>query len=211
MRRLVWTGILILGLAAPVWGEESSSEVTLRNWHLGMQGVQTWRNSFDVFDRPELPPGSVEEYGHGLGLVFGYRFGDRFLMGLQVVVANHGLPGRTEKIYDFEALITGTVLFRQTSFWQPYLRGGFGLAGESLVFDSPGGDVTSFGQATIAGGGLQLRLSSRFSLDFEGVATFVNYVTTVDGTSDDRWPEDSWKVRESNWGVRIGAGVVWWF
>ena len=114
-------------------------------------------------------------------------------------------------MYDVEALVTGTVLFRERSFFQPFLRGGFGIGGESLAFESINATVISYGPSAIAGGGFQLRLSSHLSLDFEGIASFVNYMAVSSQTESNLLSDESWKVRESNWGWRTGVGLVWWF
>lgn len=209
MRHLLWAVIVLMGLQTPAWGQQTSAEVKLRRWHLGVQGVSSWRNTHDVFGRQESLSYLVEDKGSGLGLIFGCRLGDRFLLGVQALVAKHDLPNQPDRINDVEALVTGTVLFHQKSFLQPFLRGGFGLGGEYLIYGAETHHVFSFGPAAIAGGGFQLRLSSHLSLDFEGTATFVNYMTTT--YRSDFWPDDSWKVRETNWGWRLGAGVVWWF
>ena len=73
------------------------------------------------------------------------------------------------------------------------------------------GHVISFGTAAIAGGGLQVRLGSRITLEFEAVATFTNFLEVVDDSSNNLWPQDSWQVRVSNQGWRFGTGVMFWF
>ncbi len=205
MHRLIWTAILILGLAAPARAADDAPGPVLRRWHFGLQGVSTWRDRYDVFDRGELPPGAVEEPGRGGGVIFGYRFGGRFLLGLQVVVATHAIIDKPDKISDVEALITGTVLFRQTATLQPFLRGGFGGGGEFLDMVPDVDRVFAYGTSAIAGGGMQVRLSSRFSLDLEAVATFTNFLEVAGESSD------TWQVRESNWGWRLGVGAFVWF
>jgi hypothetical protein len=211
MRKLIWAAILVLVFTTPVCSQENSSESKLRRWYVGFQMVKTWRDNFDVFARPEWPPGQVNEVGKGGGMFFGYRFGDRFLLTGQTLVAKHTLPERTEEIYDVEALVTGTVLFWPRSFFQPLLRGGFGIAGESLTFDSIDDHIFTFGPSAIAGCGFQLRLGERMSLELEGVATFVNYLTVYDRRTSAGLPEESWKIRESNLGWRLGTSAVFWF
>jgi len=210
MRRLWWAVLLVLALAAPAQADDAGGPV-LRNWYLGVQGVNTWRSNFDVFGRSELRPGKVEDRGRGGGLVFGRRFGDRFLLSLQVLGATHDIADSDEDIADVEALVTGTVLFRETSTVQPFLRGGFGGGGEVLALGPDAGHVLSFGTATIAGGGVQIRLSSRFSLEFETVATFTNFLQVEDESAEDLWPEEDWQVRVSNQGWRTGTSIIVWF
>jgi len=210
-RPVIWTAILVLGLVHPAFSHELESEVKLRNWYIGLQSVQTWRNSYDVFDRPDLPPGEVTDPALGGGIFMGRRFGDRFLLGLQVLVAEHLMKDRSEEVLDLEAMVTGTVLFRPSSLVQPFLRGGMGLSGENLVYDTTEDHVFSFGMGVIAGGGVQLRLSSWLSIEFEAMATCTNFSTAVNGTPNNTFPDDSWKVKETAWGWRIGSGIVLWF
>lgn len=210
MRRLGWAALLILTLAAPAPAAAAEGPV-LRNWFLGVQGVNTRRTEFDVFGRTELPDGDADDRGRGGGFVFGRRFGDRFLLGLQVLGAKHTIADSDQDITDVEALITGTVLFRETSTVQPFLRGGFGGGGEVLELGPDAGHVVAFGTAAIAGGGVQIRLSSRFSLEFETVATFTNFLQVEDDSADDLWPEDDWQVRVSNQGWRTGTSLSIWF
>jgi len=205
MRRLIWAAILILGLAAPARAADDADGSALRRWHFGLQGVSTWRDRYDVFDHVGLPPGEVEEPGRGAGVVLGFRFGSRFLLGLQLVAATHTIIDKPDKISDVEALIIGTVLFRQTATLQPFLRGGFGGGGELLDLEPDVDKVFAYGTSAIAGGGMQVRLSSRFSLDLEAVATFTNFLEVTSESSD------TWQVRKSNWGWRIGVGAFVWF
>ena len=126
MRRWALTAALFLVLASLAQAEEPK----LRRWYFGLQGVDTWRNTYEVFGVTGLPPGELDDGGGGVGGLFGYRFGGRFLLGLQFVYSAHDIIDRTERIADVEFLVTGTVLFREKSTWQPFLRGGIGGAGE---------------------------------------------------------------------------------
>jgi hypothetical protein len=206
--------VLLLLLAFPALAADSSDKAEgpkLRRWHLGLQGVSTWRDRYDVFGLPDTPPGEVSTYGHGAGLFFGARLGDRFLLDLQLCYAEHGLAGASEKLGDLEFLVTGTVLFRHTSTLQPFLRGGFGGGGLVMTFTDDPGNLFAFGTVAIAGGGTQVRLSNRFSLDLELVSTFTNFLEVLDETEGHLYPEESWQVRKSNWGMRLGVGLVFWF
>lgn len=210
MRSWLWATLLILVLGTPALGQESSSEVKLRRWHLGFQAVNTWRDDFKVFDRDNLPSSAVEKRGTGIGFIFGYRFGDRFLLEIQGILAGHDIPGEVETVIDMEGLITGTVLFRETSFLQPFLRGGFGIGGEVFSNSRISDFLVSFGESAMAGAGIQLRLGSRMSLELEGAATFTNYMATMSGSENGQYPHEGWKVRKSNWGWRVGMGVILW-
>lgn len=203
--------LLLLGLAGFAHADDAAAEVKLRKWHVGLQSTGSWRSRFDTFDRAELPPGAVEAYGRGAGMVVGRRFGDRMLAQLQFAYAQHDLAGSTDKLGDVEVLVTGTVLFGPTRTVQPFLRGGIGGGGQVIQFADDGGNVVSFGTAAIAGGGAQVRLGGRVSLDFEGVATFTNFLQVNDETKAALWGGGDWQVRVSNWGWRVGAGVVFWF
>jgi len=55
-----------------------------------------------------------------------------------------------------------------------------------------------------------VRLGSRVSLELEGVATFTNFLKVEDDTGDPATDTD-WRVRTSNVGWRVGAGVSFWF
>lgn len=213
MRRLLAVTILILGLAAQAVAQTGDGVTgpKLRRWHFGLQGVTTWRNRYDVFDRMELPPGAVSDRGRGGGLFAGVRFGDRFLLDLQLTLGRHTIADSPAEISDVEVLITGTVLFRQTRTLQPFLRGGFGGGGELLELGPDAGHVFAFGTSTLAGGGLQIRLSSRFSVEIEVVATFANFLEVHDESTADLWPEENWQVRVSNTGWRTGTGIAVWF
>ncbi len=215
MGRFVGTAVLILVLASaltvPALADESSPTVKLRGWYFGLQSSDTWQDTYHVYGRGGLPFDDLVENGSGGGLMFGHRFGGRFLLGLQLTTSVHDIKYSVNDILVGEALITGTVLYRQTSVLQPFLRGGFGAVTNILSFESSSDFLASYGTAAIAGGGLQVRLSSRFSLDLEAVATFANFLEVADRTEDGLWPEDKWQVRASSYGWRIGVGVMFWF
>ncbi len=197
--------LLALLVAAPAIADE----VELRSWHFGLQGVRGGRDGFDVFGRDDLNLGEVEESGRGGGFFLGRRFGDRFLLDLQVATTRHGLDGEADRVLVVDGLVTGTVLFHERATFQPFVRGGFG--GGITVFEFPddGGNVAALGMAAIAGGGFQLRASSRISFEFEGVATFTNFLEAQD--ERDGAIERDWQVRVSQVGWRVGTGVVFWF
>lgn len=207
MRRWVLTAALLLVLT----GVAQAEEPKLRRWYFGLQGVDTWRNTYEVFGLEGLPPGDLKDGGGGVGGLFGVRFGGRFLLGLQLVYSAHEIIDRPEIIADVEFLFTGTVLFREKDTWQPFLRGGLGGAGEYLDRSPNPGNLFAYGTGAIAGGGLQVRLSSRFSLDLEVVSTFANFLEVNNDSGGAPWPEESWKIRESNWGWRLGLGAMVWF
>ncbi len=211
MRQLVLVVLLTLALVLPGKGECAASDVKLRGWFFGWQTASGQRNRYDVFGRDELPSGTVEDQGRGGGLLVGHRFGERFLVGFQLVFARHSIIGSQDHLIDAEALLTGTVIFRPKDTLQPFLRGGFGGASEVLELIEDSGNVVSYGTAAIAGGGFQIRLSSRFSLELETVATFSNYLEVYDNTDNKPWPEEKWQVRTSNYGWRVGLGVMVWF
>ena len=184
---------------------EEDDQVKLRRWYLGVQGNAGGRDRWDVFGQEDLPPAEVDNDGGGGGFLFGYRFGGRFLLGLQLAVTRHDMIEVPEKLFDVEALVTGTVLFRERSTFQPFLRGGFGAG--SVVIEQPGGkgNTTSLGTATIAGGGFHMRLSSRFSLEYEIAGTFTNFLEVYDD------PNGQGPVKTSNIGLRNGIGLIVWF
>jgi len=128
-----------------------------------------------------------------------------------MVAVENEIRGSKDRLFDAEALIIGTVLFRQKDFLQPFLRGGFGGSSELLLRDDNSGFMASLGTAAVAGGGIQLRLSSRFSLEVETVATFANFLEVNDTSDGKPWPEESWQVRTSNYGYRVGFGAIIWF
>lgn len=214
MGRRLGLVLLLFLLTGPALAAEAPDQTDgprLRRWHLGLQAVDTWRSGFDVFGQPVTLPGTVAEDGRGAGGFLGVRFGDRFLLDLQMAVATHEISGSTQDVTDVEALITGTVLFRQRDTLQPFLRGGIGAGGEFLTLADDPGHVFAFGTCALAGGGLQVRLSSRVSIDLEMVATFANFLEVHDESEGNLWPDDTWQVRISNWGWRSGAGLVFWF
>jgi hypothetical protein len=67
------------------------------------------------------------------------------------------------------------------------------------------------GPVAIAGGGAQIRLGDRFSLEIETVATFTDFLEVHDESNDRLWDGDDWQVRISNRGWRTGVGLVFWF
>ena len=187
-----------------------NEDVKLRRWFLGVQGNSAERDRWDVFGQEDMPQAPVSVRGRGGGASFGYRFGDRFLLGLQLAVTRHDMVGVPEKILSVEALVTGTVLFRERSTFQPFIRGGAG--GGAVVLERPDGDgnTTSLGTAVVAGGGVQVRLSSRFSLEWEIVGTFTNFLEGRE-KPDGGDPDHTWRVQTSNMGWRNGIGVMVWF
>jgi hypothetical protein len=117
------------------------------------------------------------------------------------------MTGSTDRLLDVEALMTGTVLFRERDTFQPFLRGGLGGAG--LALDYEGGEAFSYGTAVVAGGGFQVRLSSRFSLEWDLTSRFTNYHEVNDDPVDA--PEQEWNIKMSQTGWRSGLGVMIWF
>lgn len=185
-------------------------EVHLRGWYLGLQWSAGQRDHWDVFGRDGLPPAEVEDLGRGFGAQLGHRFGGRFLLGLQFSMSEHDLAGLPQKLYDGELLVTGTVLFRERSTLQPFLRGAFGGGGVALQQADGSGHTISMGTATVAGGGLQVRLGSRFSLEAEAVANFTNFFEVRDQDNEGN-TESDWRVDTSQMGWRIGLGAMVWF
>ena len=106
---------------------------------LALQSVDAWRNHFDVFDQPGLPPAGVDSRGKGGGMAIGRRFGDRFLAQVQFAIARHDIDDMDEQLIDIEVLLTGTVLFRPLRTFQPFLRGGLGGGGQALDGVAQGG------------------------------------------------------------------------
>lgn len=206
-RRLVLfvLAVVLLTGATPVAGEE----VKLRGWYVGIQMVRGERDGYDVFARPDLPSGEVEDVGRGGGFQFGHRFGDRFLLGLQFSMARHEIDGTGDHLNNAEALVTGTVLFNERQTLQPFLRGGFGGAAAVLEFTPDNEHVISFGTAAVAGGGFQVRASSRVSFEAETVATFANFMEVNDDRTGTR--DENWQVRTSHVGWRFGLGASFWF
>jgi len=209
-RAAILAAVTALLLAAPTTAAtDAPAAVKLRRWYLCLEGTTSVRDHWDVFNRDGLPPASVNRKGEGGGFVFGRRFGGRFLLGLQLAVARHDMAGVPEDAYDIEALLTGTVLFRERDTLQPFVRGGFGAGGVAFEHAGDGGATTSIGTGAVAGGGLQVRLSSRFSLEFEAVAVFTNFLEVHD--NPDGGPDSDWRVKTSNVGWRTGVGVMVWF
>ncbi|MCP4571338.1 MAG: hypothetical protein GY838_03230 [bacterium] len=184
----------------------ATGEVKLRNWYLGIQTVSGERDEFDVFAKPDLPPGVVESVGPGGGFVFGRRFGDRFLLGLQMVLTTHQIDGYEGDLLAGEALVTGTVLFNEREVVQPFVRGGVG--GGMAVLEQPDldGNVVSLGPAAIVAAGVQFRVSSRVSFELEGAGNVTNFLEVNDDATG-----DSWQVRTSHVGWRVGMGLYLWF
>jgi len=210
MRRLAFL-LLVMALIWPSDNQCAASEVKQRNWYIGLQTADGERNNYDVFGKDDALAGPVNGHISQMGFMFGRRFGERFLLGFQLVVVEHEITGSEDRLFDAEALIIGTVLFRQRDTLQPFLRGGFGGTSELLSRDGGSSYLASLGMATVAGGGMQIRFSSRFSMEIETVATFANFLE-VNDTADNRpWPEDSWQVRTSNYGYRVGFGFLFWF
>lgn len=201
--------LLVLGAALPAAGEQPR----LRRWQVGLQAVTTERDQFDVFAVPDIPAAAVESRGEGAGLQIGRRMGDRFVLGLQLVVAGHRMAG-TDRDLDplaVEVLVTGTVLFRERATLQPFLRGAVGAGGILAELGDDRGHLFSFGTATVAGGGCLVRLGDRVSLELEAVATFTNFIEVQNESTDPRWEAESWQVRGSDQGWRVGAGLQFWF
>ncbi len=213
MKRLFLTTLLVLlGSAVPAFAGDIEAEGDLRNWYLMLQMGNTWRSEREVFGDISLDVEVDDASDGGMGLVLGRRFGDRFLLGLQVTAFRHQVSGSEQKMVDLDALITGTVLFRERDTLQPFVRGGFGGSGQVLDYPDDGGNLTAFGAGAIAGGGLQILFNRRFSFELEGVFTFSNYLQVEDSRSAGEGGEDgSWQVRTSAWGTRIGLGLCLWF
>ena len=199
--------VLSLACGPPATAADDTAD--LRGWYVGLQGVRSDRQRFDVFGRLDLPPAAVSTPASGGGFQFGHRFGGRFLLGCQLVVSDHDLADIDQSLLDVEVLITGTVLFRPTSFFEPFLRGGIGGGGLLVQHETDDGQTFAFGPAGIAGGGVQLRLGAGVSLELEAVATFVNYLE-VDDQPEGGMSTDT-QVRTSNQGWRVGAGISLWF
>lgn len=186
---------------------DQPEEVKLRRWFLGVQVASGDRDNWEVFGSPDIPPGEVSSSGGGGGIHLGYRFGGRFLLGLQVTNLEFDITDSSDKIRDITGLFTGTVLFRERDTLQPFLRGGLGGGGVVLV--EPGGYTVVLGTAVAAGGGLQVRVSSRFSFEIELAADFRNFQEVQD--RPDGGLDADWSVRTSQMGGRFGLGVMVWF
>jgi hypothetical protein len=192
------------GAAAP------DGAVKLRGWFLGAQAAAGGRDHWNVFGRDLLPPAPVADPSGGFGLHFGRRCGARFLLGLQLCVIAHDLEGLNEQLYDLELLFTGTVLFNARGALQPFVRGGFGFGVAATENTEELPDTVAVGTAAIAGAGLQVRLSSRFSLEAEAAANFTNFFE-VHTDRDVATGEKDWRVRTSQVGWRVGLGMMIWF
>jgi hypothetical protein len=199
--------LLIIVATSVQAGTDDGEAVHLRRWYLGFQFGSGDRDQWDVFARDDLPQAPVESPGRGGAFLAGYRFGDRFLLGLHLGALRYDMTGSADRLLDVETLVTGTVLFRERDTFQPFLRGGFGAA--AVVLDYEGGETFSYGTAVVGGGGLQVRLSSRFSLEWELTARFTNYHEVNDDPADA--PEQEWKIKMSQTGWRSGLGVMIWF
>jgi len=186
---------------------DQPDEVKLRRWYVGLQATGGDRDTWDVFGIPGQPPADVAASGGGGTVQFGYRFGGRFLLGLQVTSLNFDIPGYPDKMRDISVLVTGTVLFRERQTLQPFLRGAFGFGG--VVEDAPGVDTVALGTAVLAAGGLQARLSSRFSLEAELGADFKNIIEVQDWP--DEGPDTERSVMISQMGWHLSLGMVVWF
>jgi hypothetical protein len=198
------SGAAIAG-AAP-----GAGDVKLRGWTVGLQLTTGDRDRWDVFGRDALPPAVVEGPDRGLGAHVGRRFGGRFLLSLMFNLGEHALTGVPEKLFDGELLLTGTVLFNERGTWQPFVRGGLG--GGALALEQPDTDqlTVAVGPAAIGGGGVQVRLSSRFSLELEAVARVTNFLEVRD-ESRGATGEEEWRVKTSHVGWRVGTGLAVWF
>jgi hypothetical protein len=148
----------------------------------------------------------VEAIGPGAGLVFGRRFGERFLLGLQLVMTGHSIDDHDGDLYAGEALFTGTVLFNERDVVQPFVRGGFGGAMTVVEIPDADGGIVALGTAAVLGGGLQIRASSRVSFELEAVGTAGNYYEVSDDDTG-----ENWSVRTSHLGWRLGLGFYFWF
>jgi hypothetical protein len=206
----ILVGLLLILVGPTTAGAEEADQVKLRKWFLGVQGNAGGRDTWDVFGEETLPPAAVDNDGNGGGVLFGYRFGDRFLLGLQLALTRHDMVGVPEELFDIEFLVTGTVLFRERHTFQPFLRGGFGAGAVNLERPGGNGNTTSLGTAAIGGAGFQIRLSSRFSLEWEIAGTFTNFLEVYDHP-DEGEPDESWRVKTSHIGLRNGIGVMVWF
>ncbi len=199
---------LSVGAFSAQAGPEQEKE---HNWRFGLHGATTWNDQFDVFGRDIPLAGDVAEKGRGGGFVVGRMFGHRFLLDLQVTASEHDIAGDESNILGTWALINGSVFFGTDHILQPFVRGGFGGGGWDLQYPEGQGHVLSFGIAAILGGGLSARLSPRFSLELEGLATFTNHLEVDNETDHLTDLPRSWKVRASSQSWRWGLGLSYWF
>jgi len=208
-RTLVCSGLILLG-SIPGMAQDRVPETepeSLRNWFLEVQWVGSEREKYDVFARENVPPAEVTKSGEGPGFSFGRRIGGRFVLAFQFLLVWHDVAVDGMDLIDGEMLITGTVLFRERSFLQPFLRGGVG--GTGLILKQEDDVHIVYGTAASAGGGLALRLSGRWSLELEGAGTFANYLEADENPADEE--QDRYQVRTSNIGWRLGVGIRIWF
>ncbi|MBK8164499.1 MAG: hypothetical protein IPK64_00895 [bacterium] len=213
LRPLLVAVVLASIVAPPVRAVADADPAPARplRWQVGVQSSGSWRSRFDVFDRDGVPPGAVAKWANGGGVFVGRRFGDRFVGQLLVSFARHDIEGVASRIGDVELLLTGTVLLGPERTVQPFLRGGIGGGGQAFETEDGDGNLIAFGPAAIAGGGAQLRLGRRVSLELEAVGTFTNFLQVDDLTNGARWGGGDWQVRTSNWGWRLGVGWAFWF
>ncbi len=202
--------IIMLLLLLPGYVQAQEPEVKLRSWGLGLKSITAWYNTHDVFGKEILPETGIDEYGSGMEFTLSRRLGDRFLLGGQFVGSVFGVQDREEEILRLEAQFTGTVLFRERETLQPFLRGGVGVGFDLVKSHSNEGEVTAYGTSALFSGGLQVRVSSRLSLELEAASTFINFLEVIDSTVDDLGPDESWRVRDSSWGWRLGIGATLW-
>ena len=94
-RMLLLLIVVLLGAGA-ARGQAEPVRFQDRNWRVGLMLATTWNDRFDVFGRPGLPPGPVQDEGGGGGLFLGRRFGQRFLLDMQLVASQHDVTGEAE-------------------------------------------------------------------------------------------------------------------
>ncbi len=210
-RRTLLTLTALLLAAGPARAQSEPVPFQDRNWRLGVMVAGIWNDRFDVFGRPQLPAGEVRDKGEGGGFFLGRRFGHRFLLDLQVIGGQHEVDGDAETMTGFWGLLNGTILFRHQHRLQPFLRGGIGGGGWSLDYPDGGGSIYSLGTGALAGGGLQVRLGGRWSLEVEAATLFMNHLQVGNETSPDQVGEKNWQVRVSSQAWRLGAGLSFWF
>lgn len=207
LRDWPWAMLLVF-LMLPMVGIGAEEEPEpLRNWLLSVQYVSAERLSYDVFGHPDFVPDVASEPGHGGGFSFGYRFGDRFVLAAQFAQYNLTTNTPDTSVGDLEFLLTGTVLFYERSMFQPFIRGGLGGTGVGMSDKDDRLDL-SIGTAAVIGGGVQVRLARWFSLEFEAVATFANYLVRMEDVGGDN--NLDWSIRRSGTGWRTGIGLVFW-
>jgi hypothetical protein len=141
-------------------------------------------------------------------MTIGRRFGERFILDFQLTAAGHEMPDLDTSMIGSWILLNGTVLFREREIFQPFLRGGFGAGGWGLDYPDDQGFLMSFGTSAMTGAGFMVALSSRFSLEVEGAALFVNHLEV---RNDENEEDENWKVRVSSQSWRVGMGLSVWF